>query len=34
LGVYEFNDDARAFYQALGYLPVLTKLRKPLNRVG
>jgi ribosomal protein S18 acetylase RimI-like enzyme len=31
LGVYEFNEDARAFYQALGYLPVSTKLRKPLN---
>ena len=29
LGVYEFNAGARAFYQALGYLPVLTKLRKP-----
>lgn len=29
LGVYEFNDEARAFYAALGYLPVSTKLRKP-----
>jgi len=29
LGVYEFNDDARAFYGALGYGPVSTKLRKP-----
>lgn len=29
LGVYEFNDDARAFYRALGYLPVSIKLRKP-----
>ena len=29
LGVYEFNAEARAFYQALGYAPVLTKLRKP-----
>jgi ribosomal protein S18 acetylase RimI-like enzyme len=31
LGVYEFNDGARAFYQNLGYLPVLTKLRKPFG---
>ncbi|HYP74960.1 MAG TPA: GNAT family N-acetyltransferase [Polyangiaceae bacterium] len=31
LGVYEFNEAARAFYQALGYGPVSTKLRKPLN---
>jgi GNAT superfamily N-acetyltransferase len=30
LGVYEFNAEARAFYQALGYAPVSTKLRKPL----
>jgi ribosomal protein S18 acetylase RimI-like enzyme len=30
LGVYEFNDEARAFYEALGYLPVSTKLRKSL----
>jgi diamine N-acetyltransferase len=30
LGVYEFNAGARAFYQALGYAPVTTKLRKPL----
>jgi ribosomal protein S18 acetylase RimI-like enzyme len=30
LGVYEFNDEARGFYEALGYLPVSTKLRKPL----
>jgi len=29
LGVYEFNHEARAFYQALGYAPVLSKLRKP-----
>jgi GNAT superfamily N-acetyltransferase len=29
LGVYEFNAAARAFYEKLGYLPVLTKLRKP-----
>ena len=28
LGVYEFNADARSFYQKLGYLPVSTKLRK------
>jgi ribosomal protein S18 acetylase RimI-like enzyme len=31
LGVYEFNAEARAFYQALGYSPVSTKLRKPLQ---
>jgi diamine N-acetyltransferase len=31
LGVYEFNDGARAFYEALGYAPVLTKLRKPFD---
>jgi GNAT superfamily N-acetyltransferase len=31
LGVYEFNREARAFYEALGYVPVSTKLRKPLN---
>lgn len=30
LGVYTFNEDARAFYEALGYGPVSTKLRKPL----
>jgi GNAT superfamily N-acetyltransferase len=29
LGVYEFNQEARAFYQSLGYAPVLSKLRKP-----
>jgi ribosomal protein S18 acetylase RimI-like enzyme len=34
LGVYEFNDDARSFYRALGYSPVSTKLRKPFNEVG
>lgn len=31
LGVYEFNADARAFYRALGYAPVSTKLRKPFE---
>lgn len=31
LGVYEFNTQARAFYQALGYSPVSTKLRKVLS---
>ncbi len=31
LGVYEFNDAARAFYRTLGYLPVSTKLRKPFQ---
>lgn len=34
LGVYEFNDDARSFYRALGYSPVSTKLRKPFNEAG
>lgn len=29
LNVYEFNVEARRFYEALGYLPVSTKLRKP-----
>ena len=29
LNVYEVNADARRFYQALGYLPLSTKLRKP-----
>jgi ribosomal protein S18 acetylase RimI-like enzyme len=31
LGVYEFNHEARAFYEALGYLSLSTKLRKPLR---
>jgi GNAT superfamily N-acetyltransferase len=31
LGVYEFNAGAREFYCALGYDPVLTKLRKALG---
>lgn len=31
LGVYEFNDSARAFYEALGYGPVTRKLHKPLT---
>ena len=30
LGVYEFNAGARSFYETLGYLPVSSKLRKPL----
>lgn len=29
LGVYEFNVEARRFYEQLGYLPLSTKLRKP-----
>jgi GNAT superfamily N-acetyltransferase len=29
LNVYEFNNEARRFYEALGYLPLSTKLRKP-----
>ncbi len=28
--VYDFNADARAFYDALGYLPASSKLRKPM----
>jgi ribosomal protein S18 acetylase RimI-like enzyme len=31
LGVYEFNEGASSFYRALGYEPVLTKLRKPFG---
>jgi GNAT superfamily N-acetyltransferase len=34
LGVYEFNAEARAFYEALGYVPVSTKLRRPLPGAG
>lgn len=34
LGVYDFNEAARSFYQAMGYAPVLTKLRKPLGDAG
>ena len=29
LNVYEFNAEARRFYEALGYLPLSTKLQKP-----
>jgi GNAT superfamily N-acetyltransferase len=29
LNVYDFNAEALAFYQSLGYLPLSTKLRKP-----
>jgi GNAT superfamily N-acetyltransferase len=29
VNVYEFNPEAYKFYQALGYLPLSTKLRKP-----
>lgn len=29
LNVYEFNAEARRFYESLGYLPLSTKLRKP-----
>lgn len=28
LNVYEFNSEARRFYEALGYLPYSLKLRK------
>lgn len=31
LVVYDFNADAQAFYEALGYLPTSTKLRKSLR---
>jgi GNAT superfamily N-acetyltransferase len=31
LGVYEFNETARGFYEAAGYAPLLTRLRKPLG---
>jgi ribosomal protein S18 acetylase RimI-like enzyme len=34
LGVYDFNTAARAFYEALGYVPVTTKLRRPLPGAG
>jgi GNAT superfamily N-acetyltransferase len=29
LNVYEFNAEARGFYESLGYLPLSTKLRRP-----
>jgi ribosomal protein S18 acetylase RimI-like enzyme len=29
LNVYDFNTEARRFYEALGYLPLFTRLRKP-----
>jgi GNAT superfamily N-acetyltransferase len=29
VSVYDFNDDARGFYEALGYLPLRAVLRKP-----
>ena len=31
LGVYEFNHEARSFYEALGYVPLSRKLRKGLS---
>jgi ribosomal protein S18 acetylase RimI-like enzyme len=34
LGVYDFNTEARAFYETLGYLPVSTKLRRTLPGAG
>jgi ribosomal protein S18 acetylase RimI-like enzyme len=34
LGVFEFNADARAFYRALGYAPISTKLRKSFDSAG
>jgi ribosomal protein S18 acetylase RimI-like enzyme len=36
LNVYAFNDDARRFYESLGYVALSTKLRKPghLGGVG
>jgi GNAT superfamily N-acetyltransferase len=34
LGVYEFNADARKFYERLGYLPLSSKLKKTLSNDG
>jgi GNAT superfamily N-acetyltransferase len=34
LNVYEFNAEARRFYEALGYLPLSTKLSKPRHVSG
>jgi GNAT superfamily N-acetyltransferase len=31
LNVYDFNIEARRFYEALGYLPLFTRLRKPCS---
>ncbi len=31
LGVYRFNEDARALYESLGYSDVLTKMRRPFS---
>jgi ribosomal protein S18 acetylase RimI-like enzyme len=31
LGVYQFNEGARAFYEKLGYVPLSAKLRRPLD---
>jgi ribosomal protein S18 acetylase RimI-like enzyme len=30
LGVYEFNDDARRFYDSLGYETLMRRMRRPL----
>lgn len=32
LNVYEFNVEARAFYEAVGYAPLLTRMQKPLDQ--
>jgi GNAT superfamily N-acetyltransferase len=34
LNLYEFNQDARHFYEVLGYLPLSTKLRKARPETG
>ena len=34
LAVYQFNDSARSFYEALGYSSVSTRLRKPFPSAG
>jgi len=31
LGVYQFNEAARGFHEAVGYAPIPTRLRKPLG---
>jgi hypothetical protein len=33
LNIYAFDDEARRFYESLGYVPLSTKLRKP-GRLG
>lgn len=31
LSVYDFNEEARRFYQSLGYLPVATRMRRVIS---